>query len=96
MVNIQSKIDLLEDQNFKLVTEINELRKKCVKAEAENVKLRQIIEKSIEFKIRFEELEKKNKTDIVKFTAKNTELKNRVTKLEQKRSETCLELPINP
>ncbi|CAG8594844.1 2719_t:CDS:2, partial [Paraglomus occultum] len=43
-------------------------------------------------KIRFEELEKKNKTDTVKLTAENAELKERVTKLEQKQTTISSEI----
>ncbi|RIB00408.1 hypothetical protein C2G38_2150884, partial [Gigaspora rosea] len=85
MANTQSKIDSLEEQNSKLVAEISELRKKYTKVEAENVKLRHIIEESTGLKTRFEELERKNKTDTDILIAENIELKNRVTKLEQKR-----------
>ncbi|RHZ54561.1 hypothetical protein Glove_426g37 [Diversispora epigaea] len=84
MANTQTKIDLLEDQNSKLVAEIDELRKKCAKVEAENVKLRQVIGESIELKTRFEELEKKNKKDITNLSAENSELKIKVAKLELK------------
>ncbi|CAG8515620.1 12770_t:CDS:2, partial [Cetraspora pellucida] len=38
-------------------------------------------------KIWFEELEKKHKTNTAKLTAKNAELKNKVTKLEQKQTQ---------
>ncbi|CAG8832336.1 1030_t:CDS:2, partial [Cetraspora pellucida] len=85
MANTQSKIDSLEEQNSKLVAEISELRKKYTKVEAENVKLRHITEESTGLKTRFEKLEKKNKTDTAILIAENIELKNRVTKLEQKR-----------
>ncbi|CAG8557594.1 10026_t:CDS:2 [Cetraspora pellucida] len=70
MTNIQSKGDLLRELNYKLVTkidklrkenaEIPELKKKCAEIEAENIKLKQIIEENA-----------------------NTELKDRVMKLEQ-------------
>ncbi|RIB21191.1 hypothetical protein C2G38_1125416 [Gigaspora rosea] len=93
MANIQSKDDLLRELNYKLVAEIDklrkenaeipELKKKCAEIEAENIKLKQIIEENAVLKIRFEELEKKHQTDTTKLTAENTELKDRVTKLEQ-------------
>ncbi|RHZ80525.1 hypothetical protein Glove_134g263 [Diversispora epigaea] len=51
MANTQSKIDLLE-QNSKLVAEISELKKKYTEVEAENVKLRQVIEESTDLKTR--------------------------------------------
>ncbi|CAG8702966.1 4212_t:CDS:2 [Cetraspora pellucida] len=70
MANIQSKDDLLKELNYKLVAEIDklrkknaeipELKKKCVEIEAENIKLKQIIKENA-----------------------NTELKDRVMKLEQ-------------
>ncbi|RIB03538.1 hypothetical protein C2G38_2224774 [Gigaspora rosea] len=74
-----------KEQNFKLVAEIGKLRKKYTEVEAENVKLRHIIEESTGLKTRFKELERKNKTDTAILIAKNVELKNKVTKLEQKR-----------
>ncbi|CAG8574440.1 18358_t:CDS:2 [Dentiscutata erythropus] len=49
--------------------------------------LKQAIEENAVLKIRFEELEKKHKTDTAKLTAKNAELKDRVTKLEQKQTQ---------
>ncbi|CAG8636456.1 6599_t:CDS:2, partial [Paraglomus brasilianum] len=51
---------------------------------AENTRLKQAIEENATLKIRFEELENKNKTDTAKLTAENAELKDRVTRLEQK------------
>jgi len=49
--------------------------------------LKQAIEENAVLKIRFEELEKKHKTDTAKLTAENAELKDRVTKLEQKQTQ---------
>ncbi|RHZ81310.1 hypothetical protein Glove_122g26 [Diversispora epigaea] len=90
MANTQSKIDLLEEQNSKLVTEIDELRKKYAKVEGENVKLRRVIEESIELKTKFEELEKKNKMDTAKLTAENTELKIESRNWNRSRLKTLL------
>ncbi|RHZ74597.1 hypothetical protein Glove_220g4 [Diversispora epigaea] len=40
MTNSQSKIDLLEEQNSKLVLQVDELRKKFAEIEAENIKVK--------------------------------------------------------
>ncbi|CAG8788754.1 19057_t:CDS:2, partial [Gigaspora rosea] len=90
---MSNAIDLLKELNFKLLAEITELRKenakipelrkKFAKIEAENTKLKQAIEENAVLKIRFEELEKKHKTDTTKLTTENIKLKDRVTKLEQ-------------
>ncbi|RHZ82618.1 hypothetical protein Glove_107g7 [Diversispora epigaea] len=95
MKTTQSAIDSLRELNSKLTSqivelreenaEIPELRKKYTEVEAENVKLRRVIEENTELKTRFEELEKKNKTDTSNLIAENLELKDRVTKLEQNR-----------
>ncbi|RHZ59355.1 hypothetical protein Glove_364g17 [Diversispora epigaea] len=61
--------------------------KENAEVKAENTRLKQAIEENSMLKIRFEELEKKNKTDTAKLTAENTELKDRVTKLEQKQTQ---------
>ncbi|RHZ61215.1 hypothetical protein Glove_349g11 [Diversispora epigaea] len=86
MANAQSTIDSLKELNLKLVLQIDELRKENAKVKAENTGLKQAIEENATLKIRFEELEKKNKTDTAKLTAENAELKYRVTKLEQKQT----------
>jgi regulator of replication initiation timing len=61
MANTQSKIDLLEEQNSKLVSEITELREKNaillaenIEVKADNVKLKQALEK---YEVRFANLE---------------------------------------
>ncbi|CAG8786035.1 16254_t:CDS:2, partial [Gigaspora margarita] len=76
-------IDSLKELNLKLILQIDELRKENAEVKAENTRLKQAIEENAMLKIRFEELEKKNKTDTAKLTAENAELKGRVTKLEQ-------------
>ncbi|CAG8628373.1 8776_t:CDS:2 [Gigaspora margarita] len=70
-------------------SEINLLRQRVVKLEGENVKLKQMIEghtrreaKSVEVKAEL----KKNKTATANLIAKNAELRDRVTKLEQKQT----------
>ncbi|RIA93586.1 hypothetical protein C1645_819213 [Glomus cerebriforme] len=59
MLNTQS-IDLLRKINARILIEISKLRKKFVEVEAENVKLKQIIEKNARHDVRVEELEQKN------------------------------------
>ena len=59
----QSKIDSLQELNSKLLAEISELRKENSDVKAKNTKLKQATEANAELKIRFEELEKKNKTE---------------------------------
>ncbi|RHZ81473.1 hypothetical protein Glove_120g238 [Diversispora epigaea] len=86
MSNDQLTINTLRELNSRLASEITELRKENADIKAENVKLKQALEEYAVLKIRFEELEKKNKTDIAKLTAENVELKERVTKLEQKQT----------
>ncbi|CAG8590946.1 8103_t:CDS:2 [Racocetra fulgida] len=51
--------------------------------ESENIKLKQSFKEYAVLKIRFEELEKKNKADTDNLTAENIKLKDKVTKLEQ-------------
>src|SRR5690242_4914286 len=53
IANTQSKVDILEEQNSKLIAEIAELRKK-------NTKLKLIIEKNEKRNVRVKELEQKN------------------------------------
>ncbi|CAG8443799.1 4821_t:CDS:1 [Cetraspora pellucida] len=86
MADSQTTIASLRELNSKLTVEITELRKKYAKIEAENTKLKQIMEENTEFKTRFEEQDRKNKTDIANLINENTELKSRVSKLEQKLS----------
>ncbi|CAG8476676.1 2224_t:CDS:10, partial [Paraglomus occultum] len=86
-VELNSKLLAEISELRKEYAKIPELRKKYAEIEAGNVKLRQVIEESIELKTRFEELEKNNKTDTAKLTAENTELKDRITKLEQKQTQ---------
>jgi hypothetical protein len=59
----QSKIDSLQELNSQLIATIAELRRENAEVKAENTKLKQVIEANAELKTRFEELEKKNKTD---------------------------------
>ncbi|CAG8832390.1 12672_t:CDS:2 [Gigaspora margarita] len=70
-------------------SEIDLLRQQVVELEGENVKLKQIIEEhtrheaeSVEVKVELE----KNKTATANLIAKNAELRDRVTKLEQKQT----------
>ncbi|CAH1768743.1 14925_t:CDS:2 [Entrophospora sp. SA101] len=64
MSNNQSTINTLRELNSRLASEITELGKENVNIKAENIiKLKQAIEENAMLKIRFEELEKKNKTD---------------------------------
>ena len=65
MANTQSRIDLLEEQNSKLVAKITELREKNavllaenIEIKADNVKLKQALEK---YEARFVNLEQKDK-----------------------------------
>ncbi|RIB09501.1 hypothetical protein C2G38_2044269 [Gigaspora rosea] len=87
MADSQTTIVSLRELNSKLTVEITELRKKYARIEAENTKLRQIIEENTEFKTRFEEQDRKNKTDIASLINENTKLKSRVSRLEQKLSQ---------
>ncbi|KAF0349131.1 hypothetical protein F8M41_015491 [Gigaspora margarita] len=87
MADSQTTIASLRELNSKLTVEITKLRKKYVKVEAENIKLKQIIEENTEFKTRFEKQDRKNKTDIANLISENTKLKFRVSKLEQKLSQ---------
>ena len=86
MSDTQSKIDSLQELNSQLIATIAELRKENAEIKAENTKLKQAIEANAELKTRFEELEKKNKTDTSNLIAENAELRDRVKKLEQKQS----------
>ncbi|CAG8529916.1 16510_t:CDS:1, partial [Cetraspora pellucida] len=86
MANTQFKINLLEEQNSKLIVEITELKKKYAGVEVENIevkpenaKLRWFIKENTELKTRIEELEKNR----IETTAENVKLKARVAKLEQ-------------
>ena len=58
MSNAQS-IDSLREVNARLLVEISELRKKFAEVKAENVKLKQIIEKNARRDARVEKLEQK-------------------------------------
>ncbi|CAG8695417.1 20410_t:CDS:1, partial [Gigaspora rosea] len=87
MADSQITIASLRELNSKLTLEIAELRKKYAKVEAENIELKQIIEENTEFKTRFEDQDRKNKTDIANLINENTDLKSRVSKLEQKLSQ---------
>ncbi|CAG8700841.1 2325_t:CDS:1, partial [Cetraspora pellucida] len=87
MSNDQLTINTLRELNSRLALQIDELRKENTEVKAENTRLKQAIEENVMLKIRFEELEKKNKTDTAKLTAENAELKDRVTKLEQKQTQ---------
>ncbi|CAG8831328.1 42218_t:CDS:2 [Gigaspora margarita] len=60
MANTQSKIESLEEQISKLVSENNEIKKKYAEVEAENMKLRQVIKENTKRDARVEELEQKN------------------------------------
>ncbi|RHZ53800.1 hypothetical protein Glove_437g25 [Diversispora epigaea] len=104
MEDAQYTIDSLRELNIKLVSdiaelrkenaEIPELRKKFAKVEAENIKLKQDKE---EIEIRFVKLEqtaKENAENAKQSQTENTELRDRVTKLEQKQSLTCPELSL--
>src|SRR5436190_18700950 len=71
MSNAQS-IDLLREVNARLLIEIFELRRKFAEVEAENAKLKQIIEENIRRDTRVEELKQKN-----------TDLKARLAIVEQ-------------
>jgi hypothetical protein len=53
-------IDSLREVNARLLIEISELRRKFAEVEAENVKLKQIIEENVRRDARVEELEQKN------------------------------------
>ena len=88
MSDTQSKIDSLQELNSKLLAKISELRKENAEVKPENTKLKQAIEANAELKTRFEELEKKNKTDTSNLIAENAELRDRVTKLELKQTQT--------
>ena len=59
MPNAQS-IDSLREVNARLLIEISELRKKFIKIETENVKLKQIIKENVRCDVRVEELKQKN------------------------------------
>ncbi|RHZ78559.1 hypothetical protein Glove_161g54 [Diversispora epigaea] len=83
MADTQPTIESLRELNTNLVLQINELKKKFAEVEAENIKLKQSLEEYAVLKIRFDQLEKKNKADTINLTAENIELKDRVTKLEQ-------------
>ena len=80
MSDTQSKINSLQELNSQLIATVAELRKENAEIKAENIKLKQAIEANAEFKTRFEELEKKNKTDTSNLIAENAELRDRVTK----------------
>ena len=71
MSNAQS-IDSLREVNARLLIEIFELRRKFAEVEAENAKLKQIIEENIRRDTRVEELKQKN-----------TDLKARLAIVEQ-------------
>jgi len=86
MSDTQSKIDSLQELNSQLIATISELRKENAEVKPENTKLKQAMEENAELKTRFEELEKKNKTDTSNLIAENAELRDRVKKLEQKQS----------
>ncbi|CAG8592336.1 8187_t:CDS:1 [Paraglomus occultum] len=51
-------------------------RRILTSSKAENTKLKQAIEENAELKTRFEELEKKNKTDTSNLIAENAELRD--------------------
>ncbi|RIB19228.1 hypothetical protein C2G38_2036205 [Gigaspora rosea] len=87
MSNDQLAIITLRELNSRLVLQIDKLRKENAEIKAESTRLKQAIKENAILKIRFEELEKKNKTDTNKLTAENAELKDRVTKLEQKQTQ---------
>ncbi|CAG8475171.1 6843_t:CDS:2 [Cetraspora pellucida] len=87
MLNDQLTINTLRELNSRLALQIDELRKKNTEVKAENTRLKQAIEENVILKIRFKELEKKNKTNTVKLIAKNVELKDKVSKLEQKQTQ---------
>ena len=59
MSNAQS-INSLREVNARLLIEISELRRKFAEVEAENAKLKQIIEENARRDARVEELEQKN------------------------------------
>ncbi len=59
MSNAQS-INSLREVNTRLLIEISEFRRKFAEVEAENVKLKQIIEENARCDARVEELEQKN------------------------------------
>ncbi|RIB04791.1 hypothetical protein C2G38_2221399 [Gigaspora rosea] len=86
-IDSQTTIASLRELNSRLSVEITEFRKKYAKIEAENIKLKQIIEENTEFKTRFEEQDRKNKIDIANLINENTEHKSRVSKLEQRLSQ---------
>ncbi|RIB00416.1 hypothetical protein C2G38_2304579 [Gigaspora rosea] len=87
MSNDQLAIITLRELNSRVVLQIDKLRKENAEVKAKSTRLKQAIEENAILKIRFKELEKKNKTDTDKLTAENAELKDRFTKLEQKQTQ---------
>ncbi|RHZ81128.1 hypothetical protein Glove_123g165 [Diversispora epigaea] len=95
--------NLLRELNSKLVTKITEIRKKYSEVEAENVKLKQVIEeknsyaklRDIELNIRIIELErsaKEHAENARQSQTENSELKDRVANLEQEFKKQELQL----
>jgi len=81
MENTQSELDILKQENTRLMTRIAELE--------------QTVKEKDELMARIVELER-YKSDTANLITENVELKDRVTKLEQKQSSTCLELSDDP
>ncbi|CAG8787192.1 17802_t:CDS:2, partial [Cetraspora pellucida] len=91
-----SKIVLLEEQNFKLVSKITEFREKNVilliiniKVKAKNVKLKQVLKK---YEVRFVNLKQKDKEKI-SLIAK---LDNDINEIKQSSANTNVSSKINP
>ncbi|RHZ43977.1 hypothetical protein Glove_784g6 [Diversispora epigaea] len=80
MGNTKSELDLLKQENARLMARIAELER--------------TVEEKDELMARIVELER-YKSDTVNLITENIELKDRITKLEQKQSSACLELPID-
>nr|CAG8585917.1 7795_t:CDS:2 [Entrophospora candida] len=72
MANTQSKINLLEEQNSKLVAEITELRKKYSEIEAENIELKQTLK---DYEVRFVNLEQNDKEKTIHIAKLGDEIK---------------------
>ncbi|CAG8495320.1 8365_t:CDS:2 [Cetraspora pellucida] len=95
MTSMQFTINSLKKLNLKLIFQINKLRKKNVKVKTENTRLKQVIKENAMLKIRFKELEKKNKTDTAKLTVENVELKDASSIKNILQSTACSKLSIN-